>query len=67
MQDLPTKEAILAALGKVQEPELHKDLVTLNMIRNLDIGVEKVSFTIMLTCRRRTPPRRSGARPRTWA
>src|SRR6185295_6583588 len=29
------KEAILAALSKVQEPELHKDLVTLNMIREL--------------------------------
>jgi phosphate transport system ATP-binding protein len=44
-----TKEAVLAALGKVQEPELHKDLVTLNMIRNLEIEGDKVSFTIMLT------------------
>jgi ATP-binding protein involved in chromosome partitioning len=44
-----TKEAILAALGKVQEPELHKDLVTLNMIRELEIKGDKVSFTIMLT------------------
>ena len=45
-----TKEAILNALGKVQEPELHKDLVTLNMIRELNIGQDNaVSFTIMLT------------------
>lgn len=44
-----TKEAILAALGKVQEPELHQDLVTLNMIRNLEIQGDKVSFTVMLT------------------
>jgi ATP-binding protein involved in chromosome partitioning len=44
-----TKEAILAALGKVQEPELHQDLVTLNMIRNLEIEGDKVSFTVMLT------------------
>jgi ATP-binding protein involved in chromosome partitioning len=44
-----TKEAILAALSKVQEPELHKDLVTLNMIRELQIKDEIVSFTIMLT------------------
>jgi ATP-binding protein involved in chromosome partitioning len=44
-----TKEQILAALGKVQEPELHKDLVTLNMIRNLEVDGGKVSFTIMLT------------------
>ncbi|MGC8855220.1 MAG: Mrp/NBP35 family ATP-binding protein [Anaerolineae bacterium] len=44
-----TKEAVLATLSKVQEPELHKDLVTLNMIRNLEIDGGKVSFTIMLT------------------
>lgn len=44
-----TKEAILAALSKVQEPELHQDLVTLNMIRNLEIESDKVSFTVMLT------------------
>ena len=45
-----TKEAILAALSKVQEPELHNDLVTLNMIRELDIDNDNVvSFTIMLT------------------
>jgi len=44
-----TKEAILAALGTVQEPELHQDLVTLNMIRELEIEGDKVSFTVMLT------------------
>lgn len=44
-----TKEAVLAALSKVQEPELHKDLVTLNMIRNLEIAGDKVSLTVMLT------------------
>lgn len=44
-----TKEAVLAALSKVQEPELHRDLVTLNMIRDLKIEGGKVSFTVMLT------------------
>ena len=44
-----TKEAVLQALGKVQEPDLHEDLVTLNMIRNLEITDDKVSFSIMLT------------------
>ena len=43
------KESILAALGKVQEPELHKDLVTLNMIQDLESKDGDVSFTIMLT------------------
>jgi ATP-binding protein involved in chromosome partitioning len=49
MTEKITKEAILAALGKVQEPELHQDLVTLNMIRELEIKDDKVSFTVMLT------------------
>jgi len=42
-------ETIMAALSQVQEPELHKDLVTLNMIRDLEIKGAAVSFTIMLT------------------
>ncbi len=49
MTNKPTKEQVLEALSKVQEPELHKDLVTLNMIRELDVDGGKVSFSIMLT------------------
>lgn len=49
MSNTPSKESILAALSTVQEPELRRDLVTLNMIRNLEIEPDKVSFTIMLT------------------
>ncbi len=44
-----TQEAVLQALSKVQEPDLHKDLVTLNMIKDLDIKNGDVKFTIMLT------------------
>src|SRR5512139_1665812 len=44
-----TESAVMAALSKVQEPELHKDLVTLNMIRDLTIEDGKVAFTILLT------------------
>src|SRR5690606_19362669 len=44
-----TKEAVLAALGKVQEPELQNDLVSLNMIRDLTIEDGKVAFTVVLT------------------
>ena len=44
-----TKESILNALSKVEEPDLHKDLVTLNMVHNLEIQDGTVSFTIMLT------------------
>jgi ATP-binding protein involved in chromosome partitioning len=43
------EEAVMAALGTVIEPELHRDLVSLNMIRNLKIDGNDVTFTIMLT------------------
>ena len=43
------ESAVMAALSQVQEPELHKDLVSLNMIRDLKIDGKKVSFTVMLT------------------
>jgi ATP-binding protein involved in chromosome partitioning len=42
-------EAVMAALSKVQEPELHKDLVSLNMVRDLQIEDANVSFTVVLT------------------
>jgi len=32
-----TQEKVLEALGNVQEPDLGKDLVTLNMIKDLHI------------------------------
>lgn len=43
------KEDILAALSTVNDPELHKDLVTLNMIKDLEISGSDVKFTIVLT------------------
>src|SRR5260221_6574514 len=44
-----TKEAVLKALSTVQEPDLHQDLVTLNMVHNLEIEGNSVTFTVMLT------------------
>ena len=44
-----TKEKILEALSNVQEPDLGKDLVTLNMIQDIEIEGNYVSFTIVLT------------------
>lgn len=44
-----SEQAVMAALATVIEPELHRDLVSLNMIRNLEIDGRDVSFTIMLT------------------
>ncbi len=44
-----TEAAILNALSNVQEPDLGKDLVTLNMIKDIQIKDNNVSFTIVLT------------------
>lgn len=43
------KESVLNSLSKVQEPELHKDLVSLNMIQDVEISENDVSFSIVLT------------------
>ncbi len=39
----------MQALATVQEPELHRDLVSLNMIRDLEADGGRVKFTVMLT------------------
>jgi ATP-binding protein involved in chromosome partitioning len=44
-----TEEEVLNALRQVQEPDLGKDLVTLNMIKDLVVEGKRVSFTIVLT------------------
>ena len=42
-------EEVLKALGNVQEPDLKKDLVTLNMVRDIIISENSVEFTVVLT------------------
>ena len=49
MSNSVSKEAVLKALGHVQDPELHKDLVTLGMIKDLEIEDSNVQFTLELT------------------
>jgi ATP-binding protein involved in chromosome partitioning len=44
-----TTEKILEALSNVQEPDLGKDLVTLNMVKDIEINGMDVSFTVVLT------------------
>jgi len=44
-----TNEDILKALGNVQEPDLGQDLVTLNMVKDIKIDGNRVSFTVILT------------------
>ena len=44
-----TEAEIIKALSNVQEPDLGKDLVTLNMIKDIAIDGNTVSFTLVLT------------------
>jgi ATP-binding protein involved in chromosome partitioning len=44
-----TVDQIINALKKVVDPELHKDIVSMGMIKDLSIDGEKVSFTLELT------------------
>ena len=44
-----TQEEVLKALSNVQEPDLGKDIVTLNMVRDIEINGNYVAFTVVLT------------------
>jgi ATP-binding protein involved in chromosome partitioning len=43
------KEKVLEALGNVQEPDLGKDIVTLNMVKDVEVEGNYISFTVVLT------------------
>ncbi len=44
-----TEAQIISALSNVQEPDLGKDLITLNMVKDIKISGNDVSFTVVLT------------------
>lgn len=44
-----TQSDIIKALSGVEDPDLKKDLVTLNMIKDVVVAPQKVSFTVVLT------------------
>jgi ATP-binding protein involved in chromosome partitioning len=43
------EKSVLKALSYVNDPDLNKDLVTLNMIKDIIVGEKKVTFTVVLT------------------
>ena len=45
----PTREAVVAALSKVNDPELHRDVISLGMIKDLEISGGDVSLQLVLT------------------
>jgi ATP-binding protein involved in chromosome partitioning len=46
---MASREAVLAALQTVHDPELHRDIVSLNMVRELAVEDGKVAFNLVLT------------------
>ncbi|MGK7921274.1 MAG: Mrp/NBP35 family ATP-binding protein [Trichodesmium sp.] len=49
MSKMPDVKSILEVLRPVQDPELRKSLVELNMIRNINVVDGQVKFTLVLT------------------
>lgn len=49
MAETINKQKALEILRTVMDPELHKDLVSLNMIQDLEVNDGNVNFTIVLT------------------
>ncbi|MGE5140436.1 MAG: iron-sulfur cluster carrier protein ApbC [Rudaea sp.] len=46
---MPNEQQVLQVLSRVQEPELHRDLVSLKMVKDITIQNDTVNFTIVLT------------------
>jgi ATP-binding protein involved in chromosome partitioning len=44
-----TEQDVLKALSHVDDPDLHKDLVTLNMVRDIVVNGNALSFSVYLT------------------
>ncbi len=45
----PSEQEIIAALSRVEDPELHRDLVSLNMVRDVKVEGDHVSLRVVLT------------------
>jgi ATP-binding protein involved in chromosome partitioning len=46
---MATEQTVLEALKNVQEPELGKDIVSLGMVKDIQIDGDKLAFTVQLT------------------
>ena len=44
-----TEERVISALRQVEDPELHRDIVSLGMVKDLAIANGRVRFTVELT------------------
>ncbi len=46
---MPTVQQVMEALKRVQDPELHRDVVSLGMIKDLKVAGDAVELTLVLT------------------
>lgn len=46
---MTAEEKVLKSLSRVNDPDIKKDLVTLNMIRDIRVDGKSISFTVVLT------------------
>ena len=46
---MPTRDAILEVLRQVEDPDLHRDIVALDFVRNLEVKDGRVAFDLQLT------------------
>ena len=44
-----TVDQVITALKTVKDPEIHKDIVSMGMIKDMSINEDKLSFTLELT------------------
>lgn len=44
-----SKESVLQALSHVEEPDLKRDIVSLNMVKDIELSIDQVRFTVVLT------------------
>jgi ATP-binding protein involved in chromosome partitioning len=44
-----TSQDVLKVLGTVQEPELHRDIVSLKMVNDIEVQNEKIKLKLTLT------------------
>ena len=49
---MPTYEQVIEALQPVEDPELHRSIVDLGMVRNVTIDAGNVGVLVALTVRR---------------
>ncbi len=49
MPESINESAVMSALGQIEDPEIHRDIISLNMVRDLSIEGSSVSMTLVLT------------------